>query len=64
MRRVNVVGTSGSGKSTMGAALARRLGVPYVELDALAWKPGWVMVEPTQLRTRVAAAVAGRRVGR
>ena len=35
MRRVNVKGTSGSGKSTFGAELARRLDVPYIELDAL-----------------------------
>jgi adenylate kinase family enzyme len=41
MRRVHVVGTTGSGKSTVGAALAARLGVAHVELDALHWLPGW-----------------------
>jgi gluconokinase len=30
-----VMGVSGSGKSTVGAALARRLGVPYVDADTL-----------------------------
>jgi adenylate kinase family enzyme len=59
MRRINVVGSSGSGKSTVGAALANRMGVPHVEIDALAWQPGWVMVEPTELRSRVTAAIAG-----
>lgn len=39
--RVNVVGTSGSGKSTFARALAARLGAPYVELDALYWLPNW-----------------------
>ena len=58
MRRINVVGTSGSGKTTVGAALARRMDVPHVELDALAWLPGWVMVEPDELRARVIDAVA------
>jgi carbohydrate kinase (thermoresistant glucokinase family) len=29
------MGVSGSGKSTVGAALARRLGVPYVDADTL-----------------------------
>ena len=39
--RVNVVGTSGSGKSTFARALADRLGVPYLEMDALYWLPNW-----------------------
>jgi adenylate kinase family enzyme len=58
MRRVNVVGTSGSGKTTYGAALARRLGVPHVELDALSWEANWVSVAPAVLRERVVRAVA------
>lgn len=58
MRRVNVMGTSGSGKTTYGAELARRLGVPHVELDALSWEANWVSVAPEVLRERVARAVA------
>jgi adenylate kinase family enzyme len=41
VRRVHVVGTSGSGKTTVAASAARRLGVPHVELDAIHWLPGW-----------------------
>lgn len=41
MRRVLVIGVSGVGKSTFAAALAERLGLPYVELDALHWGPNW-----------------------
>jgi adenylate kinase family enzyme len=40
--RILVAGGSGSGKSTVAAALARRTGLPYVELDALFHGPGWV----------------------
>jgi adenylate kinase family enzyme len=58
MRRVNVVGTSGSGKTTFGAELARRLGVPHIELDALSWEANWVSAPPDVLRERVASAVA------
>ncbi|MHB8587753.1 MAG: shikimate kinase [Candidatus Dormibacteraceae bacterium] len=41
MRRVSVVGTSGAGKSTLARALAKRLAVPYIELDAFMHQPGW-----------------------
>jgi adenylate kinase family enzyme len=41
LRRVNVKGTSGSGKTTFAEELARRLDVPFVELDALHHGPDW-----------------------
>lgn len=39
--RINVVGASGSGKSFFSKRLAALLGNPYVQMDALFWKPGW-----------------------
>lgn len=41
MKRVVIVGTSGSGKSTLGGQLATVMDVPFIDLDALHWKPGW-----------------------
>lgn len=35
MRRVSVIGASGSGKTTFAAALAERMGVPHIELDTM-----------------------------
>lgn len=40
-RRVLVAGTSGAGKSTLATSMARRLGLPYVEMDALFHGPRW-----------------------
>ena len=40
-RRVHVIGTSGSGKTTFARALATQLGVVHVELDDVAWGPEW-----------------------
>jgi adenylate kinase family enzyme len=39
MSRVHILGASGSGTSTLGAALARRLGVPHTDADRLYWWP-------------------------
>ena len=58
MRRVAVLGPSGSGKTTVGKAIASRLGVPFVELDALHWGPGWTEATPEELRARVEPIVA------
>lgn len=41
MKKINVVGTSGSGKSTFSHMLAARLNYPYLEMDAMFWKPNW-----------------------
>lgn len=58
MRRVAVVGTAGSGKTTFATRLAALTGLPRIELDALNWSAGWVAVEPAIFRERVSAATA------
>ena len=58
MRRVNVKGTSGSGKTTFGRELAERLGVPYVELDALHHGPDWYQPTAEEFRATVVEAMA------
>lgn len=55
-RRILVAGGSGSGKSTVAAAVAARTGVPYVELDALFHGRGWV--PRPEFEADVAALVA------
>jgi adenylate kinase family enzyme len=57
VRKVAVIGGTGSGKSTVSRQLAQRLGVPHIELDALFWKPGWVMPSADEFRPIVEAAL-------
>ncbi|MGE0237937.1 MAG: adenylate kinase [Parvibaculaceae bacterium] len=42
MKRTAVIGNAGGGKSTLSRRLAYEHGLPYHELDALLWGPGWV----------------------
>jgi adenylate kinase family enzyme len=58
LRRVNVKGTSGSGKTTFAQELARRLDLPYVELDALHHGPNWAEPTAEEFRARVREAMA------
>jgi adenylate kinase family enzyme len=57
LRRVVVLGGSCAGKSTCGRALADRLGVPHIELDALFWLPGWHEPETALFRSKVQEAL-------
>jgi adenylate kinase family enzyme len=59
MRRIVIVGPWGAGKSQLAAALARTLGAPLIEQDALYWSAGWVPTSTDEFRARVTAATGG-----
>jgi adenylate kinase family enzyme len=48
MRRIMIVGGPGSGKSTVGLALGRALGLPVFHLDRLYWGPAWSKLPPEE----------------
>ena len=56
--RINVVGTSGSGKSTFSKKLSAILDAPYVELDKLFWGPDWQQPSDDVFFARVKQALA------
>ncbi len=58
-RRIIVIGPSCAGKSTLGHRLAEFLDVPFVELDALFWKPGWEESTDEEFVPKVLEATAG-----
>lgn len=58
-RRITVVGTTGSGKTTLARQISQRLGIRHVEMDALHWAPNWTPVEPEVFRQATAQALRG-----
>ncbi|MBA4379828.1 MAG: adenylate kinase [Anaerolinea sp.] len=54
--RIVVVGATGCGKSALAEKLAQKLGLDFIELDALYWKPDWVNSSEEEFRARVEAA--------
>ena len=53
-RRIAVYGPTGSGKTSLGAEVARRLGLPHLDLDVVHWRPGWRENPREQFRADVA----------
>ena len=61
-QRIQVVGNSCSGKSTTAERLASALSIPFIDLDALNWLPGWIALNETNMEAferRVRDATSG-----
>ena len=59
MRKIAILSTaSGNGKTTVGRAIAKKLGLPFHELDALHHRPNWTEATPEELRAKVEPIVA------
>ena len=56
-KKIVVVGTTSSGKSTLASQLAEKIGGDYIELDALHWEPNWVEAPDEVFRERVEMAI-------
>lgn len=41
VKRINIVGTSGSGKSYFGRSLANKISAKFIGVDELFWLPNW-----------------------
>lgn len=61
IRRINVVGTSGSGKSTFARKVAEKIRSPYIEMDKIFWEPNWKEKEDHRFLADLEAALQGDR---
>ena len=56
--KIAVIGSSGSGKTSVARRLAEHHGVPHVELDELHWGPNWTACPADEFRARVERALS------
>ncbi|KAF7980344.1 hypothetical protein HWV62_38777 [Athelia sp. TMB] len=55
--KIQIVGNSGTGKSTLGRWLAAELRIPFFALDEIYWRPGWQDTPMDEFRVKVAAVM-------
>jgi adenylate kinase family enzyme len=59
MKKINVIGTTGSGKSTFSKLLANKANCPYIQMDQIFWQPDWIESNDDEFLPKVRAAVSG-----
>lgn len=57
--RINVIGVSGSGKSTFAKQLSKLTEIPSIEMDALFWKAGWTESKDEEFFAKLEQALEG-----
>ena len=57
--RINVIGTSGSGKTTFGRELASVLDLPFIEMDAIYWGPDWTFPPDEEFYSKLTNLLEG-----
>jgi adenylate kinase family enzyme len=58
-KRIAIIGSGGSGKSTFARHLGTELGIPVFHLDKLFWRPGWVEMSQPDWRAAQEKLVKG-----
>jgi adenylate kinase family enzyme len=56
-KRILILGSSGSGKTSLAIRLGDILHIPLIHLDAHFWQPGWVSTPQEEWRAQVEAMV-------
>ncbi|QIR38178.1 adenylate kinase [Tolypothrix sp. PCC 7910] len=58
MQRISIIGTTGSGKTTLAKQISLRRNLPHIELDYLHWESNWIEAPNQIMRERVSQALS------
>lgn len=53
LQRIVIIGSTGSGKTTLGQMIAARANIPAIDLDNINWLPGWQSRDLTEAREMI-----------
>ncbi len=56
MKRIAVVGPTGSGKTTLAGKISQCLSIPHIETDSIYWGPRWQPIPLENFRSRMDVA--------
>ena|ERR1044072_1581350 len=59
MKRILIIGSGGSGKTTLAERLGEKTGIKVIHLDTLYWKPNWVRTDNDDWDRTVKELIAG-----
>jgi adenylate kinase family enzyme len=59
VKRILIIGSGGSGKTTLAKEIAARTGLPLIHLDQLFWHPGWVPTPDDEWDRRIQEFTSG-----
>ncbi|HCQ89435.1 MAG TPA: hypothetical protein DIU45_06405, partial [Clostridium sp.] len=57
MKKIMILGSAGSGKSTMAKRIGEITDIEVIHLDTLFWAPGWIRVPSEEFEERVKSYV-------
>lgn len=57
MKRILIVGISGTGKTRLANELSDKLGIPVIHLDAIFWKENWQEENPDVVEAKIRDAL-------
>ncbi len=57
VKKIVIVGTSGSGKTCLGKKLSQISGLPQTDLDEIFWLPGWIESDRRELEQKISEKV-------
>lgn len=58
MKRIMIVGTAGSGKTSLAKSLSQKLLLPHYELDSFYWLPNWQIRPHNEFKKLVQETIA------
>ena len=59
MKRISVIGATGSGKTTLAGKIAQHLAIPHFETDSVYWGPNWQPIPLDEFRLWMDTATRG-----